>query len=69
MSPPFAQAEEFRTRYGGALGRAQSAALDRFLASRDGYANRLGYAPRADTYRQFRSDDLAHRLMIALGLF
>jgi glycosyltransferase involved in cell wall biosynthesis len=69
MSPLFAQAEEFRALYGASLDPALSAALDRFLASRDGLANRLGYALSADTYRQFRSDDLAHRLMIALGLF
>lgn len=69
MSPLFAQAEEFRALYGGALDAVRLAALDRFLASRQTPSRRLRYALRADTYRHRLVDDVAHRVMVALGYF
>lgn len=69
MMPIFRQAEEFRALYGDALHPELRAALDRFLGSRRGLASRLGYALRAETYRQRVTDDVLHRLMIALGLY
>ncbi|HEY0153574.1 MAG TPA: glycosyltransferase family 2 protein [Longimicrobium sp.] len=69
MSPLFAQAEEFRALYGGTLDGVRLAALDRFLASRQTPARRLRYALRPATYRHRLVDDVAHRLMVALGYF
>jgi glycosyltransferase involved in cell wall biosynthesis len=69
MSPMFAQAEEFRALYGALLDPARRATLDRFLGSRLTLRRRLGYALRADTFRQSAVDDVAHRAMIALGYF
>jgi glycosyltransferase involved in cell wall biosynthesis len=68
-SPMYSQAEEFRAVYGDALEPAFRAVLDRFLATRRGMARRVGYALRPETYRQTIADDLAHRVLIGLGLF
>jgi glycosyltransferase involved in cell wall biosynthesis len=68
LSRIFAQAEEFDAAYGDALDPALRRVLDRFLASRTGLRKRLAYAVRPDVYRQARGDDLALRLMLALGL-
>lgn len=69
MQPIFSQAEEFRALYGDQLDPELRAALDRFLGARDGLWRRLGYAIHSETYRQRSTDDLIHRLIIALGLF
>jgi glycosyltransferase involved in cell wall biosynthesis len=68
LSRIFAQAEEFAAAYGDALDPEMRRVLDRFLDCRTGLRRRLAYAARPDVYRQARGDDLALRVMLALGL-
>ena len=68
LARAFAQADEFRALYGAALDAPTRATLDRFLAGRDGLHGRLRSLTHRGVYRQSRVDDLALRVLLALGL-